>query len=168
MNWNKGKVMIHDNLLHYYDTLKNKDLTTSELRYIIRTVIASQALYYLNVTPLTDVELITLDTKLAQLWKRSIGTIPGASTPLFFSPFGSNFPNLMEARRSLLIRQAHRILNSNGIVHKLAMSRLRGLSEEWGYPTCPLKMPFPTNVGFQHHFGEAPQSLTSTVPCLIH
>jgi hypothetical protein len=84
MNWNKGKLMIRNNLLHYYDTLKNKDLTTSELKYIIRTVIASQALYYLNVTTLTDTELTTLDDKMAQLWKRSIGTIPGASTPLCF------------------------------------------------------------------------------------
>ena len=33
---------------------------------------------YLNVTPLTDTELATLDNKMAQLWKRSIGTIPGA------------------------------------------------------------------------------------------
>ena len=32
------------------------------------------------------------------------------------------------------------------------MSRLRGLSEEWGYPTCRLNMPFHTNVGFQHHW----------------
>ena len=77
-----------------------------ELRYIIRMVISSQALYYLNVTPLTDVELATLDNKMDLLWKRSIGTIPGASTPLCFSSFGSNFPNLVEARRSLLIRQA--------------------------------------------------------------
>ena len=75
--------MIHNNLLHYYDTLKNKDLTTSELRYIIRTVISSQALYYLNVTPLTDVELATLYNKMALLWKRSIGTISGASPPMF-------------------------------------------------------------------------------------
>ena len=29
MNWNRGKLMIRNNLLHYYDTLKNKDLTTS-------------------------------------------------------------------------------------------------------------------------------------------
>ena len=58
------------NLPHDFETLKHKRLTTSELKYIIRTVIASQALYYLNVTPLTDVELSTLDNKLAQLWKQ--------------------------------------------------------------------------------------------------
>ena len=46
--------MLRNNLLHYYNTLKNKDLTTSKLKYITRTVIASQALYYLNVTPLSD------------------------------------------------------------------------------------------------------------------
>ena len=57
MNWFKGKLMIRNNLLHYYNTLQHKDLTTSELKYIIRMVIASQALYYLNVTPLTDLEL---------------------------------------------------------------------------------------------------------------
>ena len=82
MNWSKGKLIIQNNLSHYFDTLKHKRLTTDELRYITRTVIASQALYYLNVTPLTDVELTTLDNKVAQLWKRSIGTIPGASSPL--------------------------------------------------------------------------------------
>jgi hypothetical protein len=60
--------MIQNNLLHYFDTLKHKRLTTSELKYIIRTVIASQALYYLNITPLTDVELSTLDNKLAHFW----------------------------------------------------------------------------------------------------
>jgi hypothetical protein len=152
MNWNKGKLMIRNNLLHYYDTLKNKDLTTSELKYIIRTVVASQVLYYLNVTPLTDTELTTLDNKMAQLWKHSIGTIPGASSPLCFSTFGLSFPNLVEARRSLLIRQAHSILNSTGLVRNLAMSRLRGLSTEWGYFTCPLNMPVHTNVGFQHHW----------------
>jgi hypothetical protein len=141
MNWSKGKLMIRNNLLHYYDTLKHKDLTTSELKYIIHTVIASQALYYLNVTPLTDSELTSLDNKMALLWKRSIGTIPGVSTPLCFSTFGSSFPNLVDARRSLLIRQAHRILKSTGIVHNLAMSRLRGLSTEWGYPTCPSTCP---------------------------
>ena len=79
--------MIRNNLLHYYDTLSTKDLTTSELKYIIRTVIASQALYYLNVTPLTDTELTTLDNKLAQLWKRSIGTIPGAFFLFFLLVF---------------------------------------------------------------------------------
>jgi hypothetical protein len=63
MNWSKGKLMIRNNLLHYYDTLHHKDLTTSELKYIICTVIASQALYYLNVTPLTDSELTSLDNK---------------------------------------------------------------------------------------------------------
>jgi hypothetical protein len=67
MNWSKGKLMIQNNLLHYFDTLKHKRLTTSELKYIIRTVIASQALYYLNITPLTDVEVSTLDNKLALL-----------------------------------------------------------------------------------------------------
>jgi hypothetical protein len=128
MNWSKGKLMIQKNLLHYFDTLKHKGLTTGELKYIIRTVIASQALYYLNVTPLTDTELSTLDSKLALLWKRSIGTIPGASSPLCFAPLGSGFPNLMEARHSLLIRQAQRILNSPGMVHDLAIARLRGLS----------------------------------------
>jgi len=105
---------------------------------------------------------------MALLWKRSIGTIPGASIPLCFSSFGSNFPNLVEARRSLLIRQAHRILNSTGIVHRLAMSRLRGLSKEWGYPTCPLNMPFHTNVGFQHHWfarvHSALRAYNSTMP----
>jgi hypothetical protein len=60
MNWTKGKVIIRNNLVHYYDTLKNKDLTPSELKYIIRTVIVSLALYYLNVTPLTHVELTAL------------------------------------------------------------------------------------------------------------
>ena len=67
MKRSKGKLMISNNLLHYYDTLKHKDLTTSELKYIIRTVIASQALYYLNVTPLTDSELTSLDIKMALL-----------------------------------------------------------------------------------------------------
>ena len=95
MNWNKGKLMIRNNLLHYYDTLKHKELTNSELKYIIRAVITSQALYYLNVTPLTDSELTSLDNKMALLWKRSIGTIPGASTFLSFPTFGSNFPNLV-------------------------------------------------------------------------
>ena len=88
--------MIRNNLLHYYDTIQHKDLTTSELRYIIRTVINSQALYYLNVTPLTDLELTSLDNKMARLWKRSIVTIPGASNPLCFAPSGSNFPNLVD------------------------------------------------------------------------
>ena len=152
MNWSKGKLLIQNNLSHYFDTLKHKQLTTGELKYITRTVIASQALYYLNVTPLTDVELTALDNKIVQLWKRSIGTIPGASSPLCFAPFGSGFPNLVEARRSLLIRQAHRILNSPGMVHDLAMSRLRGLSKAWGYPTCPLHMPFHINVGFNDHW----------------
>jgi hypothetical protein len=96
MNWNKGKLIIRNNLLHYYDTLKHKYLTTCELKYIVRTVIASQALYYLNVIPLTDLELTSLDNKMALLWKRSIGTITGASTPLCFFTFGSNFPNLVE------------------------------------------------------------------------
>jgi len=58
----------------------------------------------------------------------------------------------VEARRSLLIRQAHRILNSTGVVHNLALSRLWGLSSAWGYPTCPLNMPLRTNVGFQYHW----------------
>ena len=66
MNFTKGKLMLRNNLLHYYDTLQNKDLTTSELKYIVRTVIASQALYYLNVNPLTDTELSTLDNEMAQ------------------------------------------------------------------------------------------------------
>jgi hypothetical protein len=124
MNWNKGKLMLRNNLLRYYDNLKNEDLTTSELKYSTRTVIASQALYYHHVTPLTDTELATLDNNMAQLWKRSIGTIPGVSTPLCFSTFGSGCPNLVEARRSLFIRQAHRILNSLGLVHNLVgMSR---------------------------------------------
>ena len=38
------------------------------------------------------------------------------------------------------------------MVHDLAMSRLRGLSKAWGYPTCPLNMPFHTNVGFNDHW----------------
>ena len=121
MNWSKGKLTIQSNLLHYFEILKHKKLTTSELKYITRTVITSQALYYLNVTPLTDGELSTLDNKIALLWKRSIGTIPGASSPLCFTPLGSGFTSLLEARRSLLIRQAHRILNSQGMVHDLAM-----------------------------------------------
>jgi hypothetical protein len=85
MNWSKGKLMIRNSLLHYYDTLQHKDLTTSELKYIIRTVIASQALYYLNVTPLTDLELTSLDNKMARLWKRSIGTIPGPYASLLLA-----------------------------------------------------------------------------------
>ena len=171
MNWSKGKLLIQNNLSHYFDTLKHKQLTTGELKYITRTVIASQALYYLNVTPLTDVELTALDNKIAQLWKRSIGTIPGASSPLCFAPFGSGFPNLVEARRSLLIRQAHRILNSPGLVHDLAMSRLRGLSKAWGYPTCPLNMPFHTNVGFNDHWfarvHSALRAYNSTMPDVL-
>ena len=130
-------------------------------------MIASQALYYLNVTPLTDTELTTLDNKIAQLWKRIIGTIPGASTPLCFSPFGSGFPNLVEARISLLIRQAYRILKSSGLVHNLAMARLRGLSTDWGYPTCPLNMPFHTTVGYQNHWFARAHSALRAYNCTM-
>ena len=168
MNWSKGKLMIQNNLLHYFEILKHKKLTTSELKYITRTVIASQALYYLNVTPLTDGELSTLDNKIALLWKRSIGTIPGASSPLCFTPLGSGFTSLLEARRSLLIRQAHRLLNSQGMVHDLAMARLHSLSTAWGYPICPLTMPFQTDVGYHQHWfarvHSALRSYNSTIP----
>ena len=90
---------------------------------------------------------------------------------LHCAPLGSGFPNLLEARRSLLIRQAHRILNSPGMVHDLDMSRLRGLCKAWGYPTYPLNMLFHTNVGYhQHWFARVHSALrayNSTMPDVL-
>ena len=44
-NWNRGKLIIRNSLLHYYDTVKHKNLTTSEPKYITSTVIALQACF---------------------------------------------------------------------------------------------------------------------------
>jgi hypothetical protein len=51
-----------NNLLN---VLQYKRLDWREYRYIIQEVVASKALYYLNITLLTDAELDALDRRIA-------------------------------------------------------------------------------------------------------
>jgi len=54
------------------NVLQYKRLDWREYRYVIQAVVASKALYYLNVTPLTDAELDALDRRIALQFKRTL------------------------------------------------------------------------------------------------
>ena len=51
------------------NVLQYKKLEWREYRYVIQSVVASKALYYLNVAPFTDAELDAIDRRIAGQFK---------------------------------------------------------------------------------------------------
>ena len=63
-----------------------KRLDWRECRCIIQAVVTSKALYYLNVTPLTDAELDTLDRRIARQFKRTLHMSKSTSSHILYMP----------------------------------------------------------------------------------
>ena len=67
------------------NVLQYKKLDWVEYRYIIQAVVTSKALYYLNVTPLTDTELDAIDNRIASQFRRTLRLASSTSTHLLLS-----------------------------------------------------------------------------------
>ena len=57
-----------------------------EDRYIIQAVVTSKAIYYLNVTPLTDTELDALDRRIALQFKWKLHIAKSTSSHILYMP----------------------------------------------------------------------------------
>jgi hypothetical protein len=68
------------------NVLQYKRLDWREHRYVIQAVVASKALYYLNVTPLTDTELDALDRRIALQFKRTLRMSRSTSSHILYMP----------------------------------------------------------------------------------
>jgi hypothetical protein len=83
----KGKRMLLASLHSILNVLQYKKLDWVQYRYIIQAVVALKALYYLNVTPLTDTDLDTIDKRIANQFKRTLLMTSSTSTHIFYLPF---------------------------------------------------------------------------------
>jgi hypothetical protein len=105
--------------------LQYKRLDWREYRYIIQAVVASKALYYLNVTPLTDTELDALDRRIALQFKRTLHMPKSTSSHILYmleEERGFELPSLRQRRNELLLKQAYRGLKDPGLLGKVLRS----------------------------------------------
>ena len=107
-------------------------------------MVASKALYYLNVTPLTDAELDALDRRIALQFKRTLRMSKSTSSHILYLPEeerGFALPSLRQRRDELLLKQAYRGLNDPGILGRVFRSRLSDFRDATGRTDNPLDTP---------------------------
>ena len=123
------------------NVLQYKKLDWKEYRYIIQAVVESKAMYYLNVTPLTDAELLTLDRRIAAQFKRTLKMARSSSSHILYLPEsekGFALPSIKQRRDALLVRQAYRLLNDPGHLGKVFRTRLNDYKLVTGDTSNPL------------------------------
>jgi hypothetical protein len=126
------------------DVLQYKRLDWREYRYVIQAVVGSKALYYLNVTPLTDAELDALDRRIALQFKTTLRMSRSTSSHILYMPEeerGFALPSLRQRRDELLLKQAYRGLNDPGILGRVFRSRLSDFRDASGHTDNPLDSP---------------------------
>ena len=140
----KGKRMLLAGINSILNVLQYKRLDWREYRYVIQAVVASKALYYLNVTPLTDAELDALDRRIALQFKRTLRMSKSTSSHILYLPEeerGFALPSLRQRRDELLLKQAYRGLNDPGILGRVFRSRLSDFRDATGHTDNPLDSP---------------------------
>jgi hypothetical protein len=89
------------------NVLRYKRLDWREYIYSIQAVVTLKALYYLNVKPLTDTELDTLDRRIALQFKRTLHMSKSTSSHILYMPEeerGFSLPLLRQRRDELLLK----------------------------------------------------------------
>jgi hypothetical protein len=140
----KGKRLLLASLHSILNVLQYKKLDWVEYKYIIQAVVASKALYYLNVTPLTDTELDTIDRRIANQFKRTLRMASSTSAHIFYLPEtarGFNLPSIRQQRDALLLRQGYRALNDKGTLGAVFHARLQDYRDAVGETGNPLQEP---------------------------
>jgi hypothetical protein len=140
----KEKLM-HD-LTAEIDKLKYKKLHWKEVRYAIQAVIQAKYRYYSLVVPLSRTEIKTLDNKIAQIARASLGMAKSSTSHVLYmpenGPAGFSFPSLMDTEAVQLLTTAHDILNeSHSIVHNIAHARLQAYRDHINWTENPLDDP---------------------------
>ena len=118
----KGKRMLLAGIHSILNVLQFKKLDWREYRYVIQSVVASKALYYLNVAPFTDAELNAIDRRIAGQFKRTLKLARSTSSHICYLPEaerGFALPSIKQRRDALLIKQAYRCLNDPGHMGKI-------------------------------------------------
>jgi hypothetical protein len=107
MRSKKGKAMLLAIIHSILNVLQYKKLDWKEYRYIIQAVVESKAMYYLNVAPFTDAELLSLDRRIAGQFKRTLRLARSTSSHILYLPEsqrGFALPSIKQRRDALLIR----------------------------------------------------------------
>ena len=126
------------------NVLQYKKLDWREYRYVIQSVVASKALYYLNVAPFTDAELNAIDRRIAGQFKKTLKLARSTSSHICYLPEaerGFALPSIKQRRDALLIKQAYRCLNDPGHLGKIFRTRLIDLKAVTGHTQNPLNTP---------------------------
>ena len=82
----KGKRRLVAGIHSILNVLQCKKLDWRKYRYAIQSVVASKALYYLNVVPVTDVKLIAMDRRIAGQFKKTLKMAPSTSSHMCHLP----------------------------------------------------------------------------------
>ena len=148
----KGKTMLLASIHSILNVLQYKHLDWKEYRYIIQAVVESKAMYYLNVAPFTDAELLSLDRRIAGQFKRTLRLARSTSSHILYLPEsqrGFALPSIKQRRDALLIRQAYRLLNDPGQLGKVFRTRLIDFKLVTGDTINPLDKPTTHNKSLQ-------------------
>ena len=140
----KGKRMLLAGIHGILNVLQYKKLDWREYRYVIQSVVASKALYYLNVAPFTDAELNAIDRRIAGQFKKTLKLARSTSSHICYLPEaerGFALPSIKQRRDALLIKQAYRCLNDPGHLGKIFRTRLLDLKAVTGHTQNPLNTP---------------------------
>ena len=155
MRSKKGKTMLLAGIHSILNVLQYKKLDWKEYRYIIQAVVESKAMYYLNVAPLTDAELFTLDRRIAAQFKRTLKMARSSSSHILYLPEsekGFALPSIKQRRDALLLRQAYRLLNDPGHLGKVFRTRLNDYKLVTGDTSNPLNKPVTHSKLFNNHW----------------
>jgi hypothetical protein len=128
------------------NVLQYKKLEWREYRYVIQSVVASKALYYINVVPFTEAELTAIDWRIVGQFKKTLRLARSTSSHICYLPEaerGFGLPSIKQRRDALLIKQAYRCLNDPGHLGKIFRTRLLDLKLATGYTHNPLNTPTP-------------------------
>jgi hypothetical protein len=113
MRSRKGKRMLLADIHSILNVLQYKKLEWREYRYVIQSVVASKALYYLNVAPFTNAELDAIDRRIAGQFKKTLKLARSTSSHIRYLPETDRsfaLPSIKQRRDALLIKQAYRCL----------------------------------------------------------
>jgi hypothetical protein len=144
MRSRKGKRMLLAGIHSILNVLQYKKLEWREYRYVIQSVVASKALYCLNVAPFTDAELDASDRRIAGQLKKTLKLARSTSSHICYLPEadrGFALPSIKQRRDALLVKQAYRCLNDPGHLGKIFRTRLLDLKLAIGHTNNPLSKP---------------------------
>ena len=166
-NWITAQRNFERDIIRPLNVIKYKKLTWAEFRYIINIVINKKALYILQVAYIPHSLLTRIQSIITTKAKHILKLPQTVSSHLIYMPTtqgGMGLQSMSDERDTILINQAHRILNSTTCLGDIARDALTQLRDRLHMTHNPLSTPhlIPKHLQKSHWLARVAHSLTRT------